>query len=68
MVQAKTFSSRKINVVTYLLFHHLPSLLNQVKVGRIRRKMAQFDAHAGSCDPRGFTDAIRALVLAPIEC
>ena len=24
--------------------------------------MAQFDAHAGSYDPRGFTDAIGALV------
>ena len=54
MVETKTFSSGS-NVVTHMLVHHLPSPLNQVKVGRIRGKMAQFDAHVGGHDPCGFT-------------
>ena len=51
----------------HLLVHHLPSPLSQAKVGRIRGKMAQFDAHADGYDPRGFADAVRALVQNDVE-
>ena len=66
--RGKDLFIRKVNVVTDLLIHHLSSPLNQVKVGRIRGKMAQFDAQVGGYDLRGFADAIRALVQNDVEC
>ena len=57
----------EIDVVTHLLVHYLPSPLNQIKVGRIRGKMAQFDAQAGGHDLRGLADAVGALVQNDVQ-